>query len=70
VITEGVIYNDVLSHERYEKSVYDMTLDELKFAYNARLVEKGTYHPESCFQSLVDNEMILITQEIKSRRHG
>lgn len=51
------------------KEVTEMSKDELKFAYNTRLVEKNEAHPESVFQKFWDEEMILITNEIKRRKN-
>lgn len=51
------------------KKVEEMTFDELKRAYNTRLVEKNEAHPESAFQRFWDEEMVLITNEIKHRKN-
>lgn len=51
------------------KRVEEMTFEELKTAYNTRLIEKNEAHPKSVFQKFWDAEMILITNEIKRRKN-
>ena len=51
------------------KKVEEMTIEELKTAYNTRLVEKNEAHPQSVFQKFWDEEMVLITNEIKHRKN-
>jgi hypothetical protein len=67
-----------ISRERYDKfdfgcpvnfkKVSEMSIEELKTAYNTRLVEKNEAHPESAFQEIWDSDMVLISNEIKKRR--
>lgn len=46
------------------KELEELSLSELKTAYNVRLVENNT-HPNSGFKSLIDKEMVLIAERIK-----
>ena len=46
------------------KELEEMSLSELKTAYNVRLVENNAY-PNSGFKSLIDKEMVLIAERIK-----
>lgn len=49
------------------KDLCEMTLDELKLAYNVRLVENNKY-PNSAFKPMIDEEMVEITKRIKFLR--
>jgi len=51
------------------KKVEEMTFEELITAYNTRVVEKNESHPESVFQKFWDEEMLVITNEIKHRKN-
>lgn len=60
-------YFDVNVPKNFKK-IKEMTFEELKTAYHTRIVEKNEAHPESVFQKFYDEEMILLTNEIKLRK--
>lgn len=62
------IYIEYLREKTIFKNISEMTFDDLKTSFNSRQVEKSNAHPESAFQKLWDEEMILITKEIKLRK--
>lgn len=50
------------------KKINEMTFEELKTAYNTRIVEKNEAHIESPFQKFYDEDMIALKNEIKHRK--
>jgi hypothetical protein len=53
---------------KVRKELFKCSFDELKEAYRLAMLEKMEYHPESAFQSLVDEEMRAITEQLKRRK--